>query len=119
MNYGNLFLQATNGFPFDAVLQGYILDEQKQIIDSFFTVPGNTITRGTLDAHYIVTSPVYTKLTIPLTENKLKNIKLCRYIKFVSRFDLPTPQPPDIKILETYNLDLILSVDINYKARKK
>ncbi len=119
INYGNLFLQATNGFPFDAVLQGYILDEQKQIIDSLFSVPGNTITRGTLDASYIVTSPVYTKITIPLTESKLKNIKLCRYIKFVARFDLPTPQPPDIKILDSYDLDVILSVDVNYKAKKK
>ncbi|HWY12627.1 MAG TPA: hypothetical protein VN026_14940 [Bacteroidia bacterium] len=119
INHGNLFLQATNGFPFNAVLQGYILNEQKQIIDSLFSVPGNTITRGTLDASYVVTSSVYTKLTIPLTESKLKNIKLCRYIKFESRFDLPVPQPPDIKILDSYDLNLILSVDINYKARKK
>jgi hypothetical protein len=119
INYGNLILQCTNGFPFDAVLQGYILDEQKQKIDSLFSVPGNVINRGILDVNYIVTSPVYTKVLIPLDHNKLQNLKKCKYIQFVSKFNLPLPQPPDIKLLDSYSLDLILGLDVNYKAKKK
>lgn len=118
INYGNLILQCTNGFPFNAELQGYILDEQKVVIDSLFNVPGNVIQPGSIDANNIVISPVYTKLFIPLTREKLDNLKKCKLIKFVSKFNLP-PQPPDIKLLDSYNLDLILGLDVNYKAKRK
>ena len=118
INYGDIVLQATNGFPFNAVLQGYILNEQEQIIDSLFSVPGNIIKEGTVDINNIVIMANYTELKINLTPSKLQNLKKCKFIKFVSQFNLP-PQPPDIKLLESYNLDLILSLDVNYKARKK
>lgn len=119
INYGKIIIQATNGYPFEAVLQGYILNEQKQVIDSLFNVPNNSIARGNIDANYMVLNPVYTKLEISLDKTKLENLKACKHIKFVSQFNMPTPQPPDIKILDKYNLDLILSLDINYKAHKK
>lgn len=118
INYGDIVLQCTNGFPFNAVLQGYILNEQEQIIDSLFNVPGNVIKEGTVDANNIVIQSNYTELKINLTKPKLQNLKQCKFIKFVSQFNLP-PQPPDIKLLDSYNLDLILSLDVNYKARKK
>ncbi|MBK7667338.1 MAG: hypothetical protein IPJ32_08325 [Sphingobacteriaceae bacterium] len=117
INYGDIVLQCTNGFPFNAVLQGYILNEQEQIIDSLFNVPGNVIKEGTVDINNIVIQANYTELKINLTQPKLQNLKQCKFIKFVSQFNLP-PQPPDIKLLESYNLDLILSLDVNYKARK-
>lgn len=119
INYGSIVLDATNGFPFEAVLQGYIVDEQNQVIDSLFTVPKNIIARGSIDANYIVTSPNYTKVTIELNKNKIANLKKCKFIKFVSQFNMPVPQPPDIKIMDNYELDLILSIDVNYRARKK
>lgn len=120
INYGNIILQCTNGFPFDAVLQGYILDEQKQVIDSLFNIPGNVIQRGNIDVMTnLVLSPVYTKLFISLTKEKLQSLKKCKQIQFVSKFNLPQPQPPDIKLLDSYNLDLILGLDVNYKAKKK
>lgn len=119
INYGSINIQATNGFPFEAVLQGYLLNEQNQIIDSLFIIPNNVIKRGTIDANYIVTSSIYTKIEVPLDDKKLENLKLARFIKFVSQFNMPTPQPPDIKIMNYYNLDLILSLDVNYRARKK
>jgi hypothetical protein len=119
INSGNIVLQATNGFPFDAVMQGYILDENKTIIDSLFSNPGNKIDRGIIDANYIVTQPVYTKIMIPLTPSKIQNLKKSKSVKFVSQFNLPQPQPPDIKILDNYSLDVVLGIDVNYRARKK
>lgn len=98
INYGSLILEATNGFPFDAVLQGYVLNEQNQVIDSLFSVSNNVIARGNLDANYIVTSPNYSKLIVEMDRTKLENLKNCKFIKFVSQFNLPIPQPPDIKI---------------------
>ena len=119
INYGDIVLQATNGFPFNAVLQGYIMDEQKNIVDSLFNIPGNIIREGNVNpVTNIVISPVYTELKINLTPGKLENLKKCKFIKFISKFVLP-PQPPDIKLLDSYNLDLILSIDVNYRARKK
>lgn len=118
INYGDLVLQGTNGFPFNAILQGYILNEQEQVVDSLFSVPGNVIKEGTVDANNIVIQANYTELKINLTKSKLENLKKCKFIRFESKFMLP-PQPPDIKLLENYSLDLILSVDLNYKAVKK
>lgn len=118
INYGNLILQATNGFPFDAVMQGYILDDKQNIIDSLFSVPGNKIDRGIIDVNNNVTQSVSTKVLIPFDTNKLQNLKRCKTIRFVSRLDLPA-SPPDVKIYDTYSLDIILSVDVNYRARKK
>ncbi len=118
INYGDIVLRCTNGFPFNAVLQGYILNDQKQKIDSLFNVPGNVIKEGLVDMNNIVISTSYTELRIPLTQAKLQNLKLCKSLQFVSQFNLP-PQPPDIKLLDSYNLDLVLSLDINYRARKK
>jgi hypothetical protein len=118
INYGDIVLQCTNGFPFNAVLQGYILNEQGQTIDSLFNIPGNIIKEGTVDVNNIVIQPIYTELKINLTKDKLTNLKQCKFIQFVSKFVLP-PQPPDIKLLDSYSLDLILSLDVNYKARKK
>lgn len=118
INYGDIVLQCTNGFPFNAELQGYILNEQEQVVDSLFNIPGNVINRGTVDANNIVIQPIFTELKINLTKNKLENLKKCKFIRFESKFVL-APQPPDIKLLESYNLDLILSLDVNYKARIK
>ena len=118
VNYGNLILMATNGFPFTAVLQAYILDDKQIIIDSLFKVPGNTIDRGIINANNDVIQNVATKLLIPFDQNKIKNLKLCKFIKFVSQFNMPT-SPPDVKIYESYDLDIILSMDVNYKVRKK
>ena len=118
INYGDIVLKCTNGFPFNAVLQGYLLNEQQQIIDSLFNIPGNVIKEGTVDANNIVIYSNFTELKIPLTRDKLDHLKLCKTIKFISKFNLP-PQPPDIKLLDSYTLDLILSLDVNYKARKK
>lgn len=118
INYGDIVLQCTNGFPFNAILQGYILNEQEQVIDSLFNIPGNVIKEGTVDANNIVIQAIDTKLKINLNQNKLQNLKKCKFIRFESKFVLP-PQPPDIKLLDSYNLDLILSLDVNYKAKKK
>lgn len=118
INSGDIVIQAVNGFPFNAVMQGYLLDENKNIIDSIFTTPGNTINRGIVDASNIVVQPVYTKVLIPLTPSKIQNLKKSKSVKFTSQFNLP-PQPPDIKILDSYKLDLVLGIDVNYKVRKK
>lgn len=119
INYGAIILEAVNGFPFDAVIQGYILNEQNQTIDSLFNTPSNVINRGAIDANYIVTTPVPSRLEIQLEKTKLANLKSCKFIKFVAQFNMPLPQPPDIKILEHYSLDVVLSIDVNYRAKKK
>lgn len=119
INYGAILLQATNGFPFEVVLQAYILNDQKQVTDSLFIYSQNKIKRGIIDANYLVISPELSKIEIPLTADKLTRLKECKYIKFVPQFNMPVPQPPDIKIMDNYTLDLVLSVDLNYRASKK
>ncbi len=118
INYGDIVIQVTNGFPFEAVMQAYVLDDQQKTIDSLFIAPNNLAQRGTVDANNLVTQSVYSKILIPLDKEKILNLKKCKGIKFVFQLNLPKPQPPDIKILDTYSLDVIMSVDVNYKAKK-
>lgn len=118
INYGNIVIQVTNGFPFETLMQAYVLDDQMKVIDSLFITPDNVVKRGTVDVNNVVVQPVYSKILIPLTKDKIANLKKCKHINFMFQLNMPKPQPPDIKIYDTYDLDVIMSIDVNYKAKK-
>ena len=118
VNYGEVILQAQNNYPFEAKLQGYILNEQNTVIDSLFNSSNNTIPAALTDINNNVLNYTNSKLTVDLNEAKLANLKLCKQIKFVIRLILPN-QPTSIKLMDSSYLDLILSANVNYKVRIK
>lgn len=116
VNSCDLFLQATNNFPFDAKLQGYLINDQNQIIDSLFSPTQNTIQSAITDINNNVLNSVDSKITSNLGVDKIANLKRCKQIKFVIQLFLPN-QPTPIKLKDSNYLDLILSANVNYKAR--
>lgn len=116
VNYCDLFLQARNNYPFDAQLQGYMINDQNQIIDSIFMPGQNTIKQAVTDINNNVLNYVDTKLTASIGVDKVANLKSCKKIKFVIQLFLPN-QPTPIKLKEDSYLNLLLSANVNYKAR--
>lgn len=116
INYGDFVLSASNGYPFNAQLQAYMLDENQHVIDSLFNASNNTFNKGVTDAQNIVTFPTRTALRIPFDKNKLQNIKKTKSLKIVSYFIMP-PNPPDIKLYENYVFDVNIIAELNYNVK--
>ncbi len=116
VNFGDFILSASNGYPFNAELQAYMLDENKQIIDSLFTPTSNIIVKGVTDAQNIVTLPTFTKLKVPFTKTKIENLRKTKSLKIITYFRMP-PNPPNIKIYENYSFDINIVAELNYNAK--
>ena len=118
VNYCELNLLAKNNYPFTAKIQGYLLDETNAIIDSLFIPGENIIESAITNSSNVVLSSVDSKLVSNISNSKLENLKKCKQIKFVSWMYLPN-QPTPIKINGDSYLDLVLSANVNYKAKVK
>lgn len=116
INRGELILTATNGYPFSIDLQGYLLDANKNVLDNLFNTP-NTIQAPALDANLKVIAPLQTKLSIPLTKDKIANLQKSKYIYYKATFNTSS-QPSQVKFYNYYTLDLLLTTDINYSIGK-
>ena len=118
VNTCEINLQAINNYPFSAQIQGYVLNDQNQIIDSLFIPGQNTIASANTDINNNVTNSVASKISVVLHADKINNLTKCKQIKFVSCLFLPN-QPTPIKINEDSYLDLILSANLNYSSKVK
>jgi len=116
VNSGNIILAASNGYPFSAQLQAYMLDENKVIIDSLFTTTSNTLVKGLTDAQNIVTFPTRSRLIIPITKSKIDNLRKTKSLKIITYFLMP-PNPPEIKIYENYIFDVNIIAELNYNVK--
>ncbi|HWY38114.1 MAG TPA: hypothetical protein VNY73_06115 [Bacteroidia bacterium] len=116
INRGQLILTATNEYPFAITLQGYLLDGSKNVIDVLFDTP-NVIQEPMLDASLKVVAPLQTKLTIPLNKDKISKLQKTKYIYYKAVFNTAS-QPNRVKFYNYYNLDLLLTADINYTIGK-
>ena len=111
-------MQARNNYPFKAQIQGYMLNDQNQIIDSLFVPGQNSIESAITDGSNTVLSYVDSKLVAVFDKTKINNLTQCKQIKFVSYLYLPN-QPTPIKIKEDSYLDLVVHAYLNYNVRAK
>lgn len=118
VNSCDINLQARNNYPFKAQIQGYMLNDQNQIIDSLFVPGKNSIESAITDGNNDVLNYVDSKLVASFDKQKISNLKLCKQIKFVSYLYLPN-QPTPIKIKDDSYLDLVVSAFLNYNAKVK
>ncbi len=116
VNYGNIILSASNGYPFSAQLQAYMLDENKQIIDSLFTSTSNTLVKGITNAQNVVTSPTKSRVAIPINKTKIDHLRKTKWLKIISYMLMP-PNPPEIKLYENYSFDVNIIAELNYNAK--
>ena len=118
VNTCDIIMQARNNYPFKAKLQGYMLNEYGQTIDSIFINGQNIIESAVTDLSNTVLNYTDTKLAVTFDKAKNENLKQCKQIKFVSHFYLPN-QPTPIQINSSNYLDLVLSADVNYNVKVK
>lgn len=119
VNYGNFIVSARNGYPFDAIVQAYLVNDQNVIIDSLFVPNNNVIAKGITNSQYVVVAPSSQRLMIPFDKTKLENIKKSKSMKLNAKLIMPLPQPPDITIKDNYEIDIDIIVDVNYKVKRK
>ena len=118
VNSCEIVMEARNNYPFKAQIQGYMLNDQNQVIDSLF-VPGlNIIESAITDGSNVVLNYVDSKLEAVFDKTKIDNLTQCKQIKFVSYLFLPN-QPTPIKINEDSYLDLVVHAYVNYNAKSK
>ncbi len=116
VNSGDFMLSASNGYPFNAKLQAYMLDVNQVVIDSLFIPTANTFYKGVTDAQNIVTFPTRTKVVAPFDKNKIENLKKTKSLKIITYFIMP-PSPPDIKLFESYSFDVNIIAELNYNVK--
>lgn len=112
INNGVLTLFANNGFPFDATIQLYTLNDEGLVTDSLIGA-NNTILQAPVDTQLKVTSKRLTKLTLPVSTEKMQLLYNTRKVKFIAKFNTAS-QPQYIKIYDKYTLDIKLVGDFNY-----
>lgn len=112
INNGILTLFANNGFPFDASIQVFTLTDEGNITDSLIGT-NNTILQAPVDAQLKVTSKRLTKLTLPVSTEKMQLLYNTKKVKLVVKFNTAA-QPQYIKIYDKYTLDIKLVGDFNY-----
>ena len=115
-NAGAFVIHVTNTFPFAAQAQAYLLNQNKQVIDSLFSPGANTIACGKLNSQNIVVEAAESTIRMTFDKNKLANLKQTKYIQVKSRVLFP-PNPPDIQILDNYSVKVNVVAEINYNAK--
>lgn len=114
---GTITLLANNGFPFDASVQVYMLDNNNNVSDSLYTY-ATTISQAMLNAGLRVTGKKATKLVAQVSESKMSLLYNTKKIKLKVKFNTAS-QPQFVKIYSDYAIDIKLIGDINYTIQLK
>lgn len=114
---GNFVILAKNGYPFQAKLQAFLLDEQGSIIDSLFVAGKNIIAAGQLDNQNNVIAQSASKVLVPIDQSKIANLRKSKTIQIVTYFIMP-PNPPDISLYEQYKFNVNIIAELNYNVRR-
>ena len=113
----SLYFKFNNGFPFNIEAQAWFVDGSYHKVDSVFPVDGGELIwkSGVIDANGIVTSPSKTDVTISINHEKAKKL-YDREVKFIlvkSQVSTGMPGSPEfVKLLDTYAIDVGLSVEV-------
>ncbi len=117
VNSANIIVSALNGYPFKAKIQAYMLNSANQVVDSLMEHNANTLSGGVLNSQNIVTQPVNSKINVLLSKEKIEKLRATKKIKVVTTFIMP-PNPPDIKFFDSYEIDVNIIAEINYKIKR-
>ncbi|HSH68112.1 MAG TPA: hypothetical protein VLB84_20445, partial [Bacteroidia bacterium] len=112
LNNGILTLYANNGFPFDASLELYTLNDNGTITGTI-TGGSNTIIQAPVDSQLKVTGKRLTKLIFPVNEEKMNLLYNTKKVMFKVKFNTSS-QPQYIKIYDDYTIDIKLTGNFNY-----
>lgn len=114
---GTITLFVDNGFPFEASLQFYLLNNINATVDSLFA-NANTFDEAPINSNYRAIGQKLTKIVIPLSVNKMNLLYNTKKLKLQVKFNT-SAQPNYIKIYSDYKMDVKLVGDINYTVQIK
>lgn len=117
VNNAIITLFADNGFPFDASLQMYLLNDANATIDSIFD-NANIIDEAPINSNFRATGKRLTKIAIPISTNKMDLLYATKKIMLKIKFNT-SAQPQYIKIYSEYSIDVKLVGDFNYTIQLK
>lgn len=112
---GILHVFAENGFPFEADLQLYLLDENGKQLDSVLTGV-REIQAGKLDQQLKVSESVKSHLTANLPEAKVDLLSRTKSLRIRSVMNT-AGNPSRVKIYNTYRLGVKVSAEFIYEDR--
>lgn len=112
INSGKITLIANNGFPFDASIQLYMLDDNNNVVDSLYSA-ANTIDQAMLNSSLRVTGKKTTKLVAAFSESKMDLLYNTKRVKLKVRFNTAS-QSQYVRIYSDYSIDVKLIGDVNY-----
>lgn len=112
---GTITLFANNGFPFDAQLQLYLLNESNVVTDSIFGY-ANTIVEAPINSALRVIGKKLTKISVPISESKMNLLYNTKKVVMKVKFNT-SAQPQYIKIYSEYSIDVKLVGDFNYTVQ--
>ncbi len=111
---GSFYLFSYNGFPLEAVVQMYLLDDSLNIADSIF-IETNTINAGNIDllSNKVIDKKI-TKLNIPLNKTKFLRVLNTKKIVITAKFNTK-PDNEHVKIYSNYEIKFKMTGDFTYK----
>lgn len=113
---GKLTIYASNGFPFSAGLQMFLLNKNNVVVDSIF-IPAQTIAAGNVDAiSGKVTSPQNSVLTISLDAFHTQELFNTKTAILYARFNMGNSPSTYRKIYSYYQLGLKLVANFDYQV---
>jgi hypothetical protein len=114
---GTLTIYASNGFPFNAGLQMYLLNNNNVVCDSLF-IPAQNIASGNVNALTgIVSSPQSSTLTIALNEARTQELLNTKNMILYARFNMGSTSPLTYrKIYDYYQLNVKLVANFDYQV---
>jgi len=111
---GTLTIYASNGFPFSAGLQMYLLNQNNVVCDSIF-IPAQTIASGTVNvATGKVTSPVSSILRISMDAARTQELFNTKTMILYARFNMGSSPSTYRQIYSYYQLGLKVVGNFDY-----
>lgn len=115
---GVLTVYASNGFPFDAGVQIYLLDATNSIIDSVVAAPG-TIYSAPLSnsgGYFFANGSTNSIVKIPLNETQTSSLLHSTRLLIRPRFHTGTA-PDYVKIYSTNKIGINITADFEYRVK--
>jgi hypothetical protein len=110
----DLQILATNSFPFDLTVKGYLLDENKVLIDSLLS--NQTILAASVNEFLRVTQSKQTTLNLPISESLKLHLSQARYIVLKARLNTQ-PEDTILPMYADYELQLQLIGNGKYRVK--
>lgn len=115
VNEGRMIFNITNHYPFKVKMQAYLLDENQTVLDSLLLSGNSTVDMAYINSNNDVISARSSQLIAYMNKSTIMHLQKSKYIKIISYVYLP-PSPPNISIYDDYYIDVVITVDVNYRT---